>query len=161
MSARLKILENSLIKKEAELNSRFEQYFTDVRSANGQPLNDKRNGQQTLNRWERQSNGIRNIKDGIEKTKSAIESERDKISYTKNCYELMPDYLKKLIDTGVLKQWRKHPRIMFVEGVKIARIYFNEDTKKCTHKYVSSIECKEEYAIFRDVFNEINKIQTV
>ncbi|MGP1594741.1 MAG: hypothetical protein ACTTH8_05805 [Treponema sp.] len=42
---RLEILEKSLTKKEAELARRIEVHYEDVMSANGQPLNDKRNMQ--------------------------------------------------------------------------------------------------------------------
>ena len=55
MSNRLEILKNSLEKKEQQLEKRFDDHFADVKRANGQPLNDKRNGQATMNRWERQN----------------------------------------------------------------------------------------------------------
>ena len=47
---RLEILENSLAKKEAELVQRINTHYDDVMSANGQPLNDKRNGRVTMDR---------------------------------------------------------------------------------------------------------------
>jgi len=76
---KLKILKASLINKEAILDQRFETHFASVAQANGQPLNDKRNGQATLNKWDKQSDAIRNQKESIEKTKRAIEKEEGKI----------------------------------------------------------------------------------
>ena len=87
---KLEILKQSLAKKEQELQRRFDVHFATVKQANGQPLNDKRNGQATLNKWEKQNNAIRNLKDSIEKTKSAI----PKIAKPKFCYFLYPDTLQ-------------------------------------------------------------------
>lgn len=42
--SRLKILKSSLKKKEDKLDKKINEHFGDVASANGQPLNDKRNG---------------------------------------------------------------------------------------------------------------------
>ena len=47
-SKRLEILQNSLQKKEAILEQKFDNHFSDVKSGNGQPMNDKRNGRATL-----------------------------------------------------------------------------------------------------------------
>lgn len=157
--ARLDILKNSLAKKEAILDGKFDEHFSCVKSANGQPLNDKRNGQATMNKWERQNDSIRRHLGEIEKTKAAIEKEQYKISDTEAMYGKMPKVLTDLIDNGTLAQWRKFPHIMFVSGVDKARIVFNEDTGVISHKYVNQIESKEQYAIFRDVFNNINKQQ--
>jgi hypothetical protein len=49
MSNKLEVLKNSLEKKEQQLEKRLDANFADVMSANGQPLNDKRNGSATLN----------------------------------------------------------------------------------------------------------------
>ena len=68
MSKRLEILKQSLVKKEEELQRRFDVHFSTVKQANGQPLNDKRNGQATLNKWERQDGGIRIMRKSIEAT---------------------------------------------------------------------------------------------
>lgn len=78
---RLEILKKSLEKKEQELQRRFDVHFSSVKQANGQPLNDKRNGQATLNKWERQNVSIKNVKDSIQKTKDAIIYEEGKIRY--------------------------------------------------------------------------------
>jgi hypothetical protein len=75
MSKKLEILKQSLAKKEEQLNAKFDTQT--VKQANGQPLNDKRNGQATLNKWERQNEGIRQFKKAL--TKQAIEIEEGKI----------------------------------------------------------------------------------
>ena len=159
MSKRLEILRTSLKKKESELDRRFTNHFDTVKQANGQPLNDKRNGQATLNKWERQNEGIRNQNAEIEKTKAAIEKEESKVSDVAYWHEKMPLVLTKLIDSGVLTQWRKHPRMMFVNGVEKARICFDDKTGVIGHRYISQIPTKEQYAIFRDTYNAINKEQ--
>ena len=126
MATRLEILECSLDKKKKELDRRLDEHFTTVKQANGQPLNDKRNGQATLNKWERQNNGIRTQQAEVEKTKRAIEREQEKIESVEWWYERMPKYLTDLIDSGTVIQWRKHPRMMFVDGVEKARLVFDD-----------------------------------
>jgi hypothetical protein len=152
-SPRLEILKKSLAKKEQKFDDKISAHFADVRSANGQPLNDKRNGYQTMNRWKRQNDSIRSVKEGIEKTKQAIEREEYKIKNVSNWREIFPSPITDLLESGVLTQWRKFPRIMFVAGVKKARITYDPKTGKISHSYVSEINNAEQYAIFRDVFN--------
>ena len=157
--SRLEILKNSLVKKEKKFDGMIQNHFDTVRSANGQPLNDKRNGHATLARWEKQNDAIRRQQEEIEKTKRAIDREEDKVNDTAAAYSKMPDYLKTLIDDGTLNQWRKHPRILFVNGVEKARLYFNEETGLVSHKYVGQIPDNQQYNKFRDVFNALNAIQ--
>jgi len=76
MSKKLEILKQSLAKKEEQLNAKLDTHFATVKQANGQPLNDKRNGQATLNKWERQNEGIRTMQKSIEATKQAIGNRR-------------------------------------------------------------------------------------
>ena len=83
-SRRLEILHQSLAKKQAAFDKRLQNHFDDVLSANGQPLNDKRNGQATLNRWERQNDGLRTADKEIEKTQRAIEREQAAIDRVNN-----------------------------------------------------------------------------
>lgn len=159
MSTRIEVLERSLEKKERELDRRFDEHFASVRQANGQPLNDKRNGQATFDKWERQNNGIRTQKTEIEKTKRAIEREQAKLDSVEWWYEKMPKYLTDLIDSGKVKQWRKHPRMLFVEGVEKARLVFDDSNGLVKHRYAADIPNQDQYAIFRDVFNAINAQQ--
>lgn len=155
-TTRLEILESSLSKKKKELDRKFDDHFSSVKQANGQPLNDKKNGQATIDKWNRQSDGIRRQISEIEKTESAIERETQKINECNFWYGKMPEYIKELIDVGKIKQWRKHPRMMFVVGVENARLVFDDNDGLIRHRYVRNIPSKEQYAIFRDVFNSIN-----
>jgi hypothetical protein len=116
MSKKLEILKQSLAKKEQELQRRFDVHFATVKQANGQPLNDKRNGQATLNKWERQNDAIRTAKESIEKTKRAIEFEEGKIKGVEHVNNFIPKEILELVESGVLVQWRKHPHTFFVAG---------------------------------------------
>ena len=97
MSKRLEILKRSLEKKQAEFDNKLSNHIADVKRANGQPLNDKRNGYVTLNRWERQNDSLRNLQQSIEKTKNAIETEEYKISGVETAKETMPKELLNLV----------------------------------------------------------------
>lgn len=155
MSRRLEILEGSLVKKTVAFDQSIEAHIADVKRANGQPMNDKRNGHVTLNRWEKQSDALRNKQEGIEKTERAIEREKDKISETASALAGMPPPIVGLVGSGTLIQWRKHPNTFFVDGVDKARVQFKGG--KLYHKFTSSITDKEQWAIFRDVVNNLNK----
>lgn len=155
MSKRLKILENSLIKKEQQLNDKFDNHFTTVKQANGQPLNDKRNGQATLNKWERQNEGIRTMQKSIKVTKQAIEIEKGKIIEIEKSKELLPKEILELIEKGEIIQWRKHPNTFFVPEVPIARIVWDKKKKVLGHKYYSSIIDSEQKQKFRFLFNKL------
>lgn len=154
MTKKLEILERSLAKKERAFDCSIEAHFTDVKRANGQPMNDKRNGQVTLNRWEKQSSSLRRKQDGIEKTKRAIEREREKISETATALNEMPFQIVELLDSGVITQWRKHPNTFFVNGVDKARISYKGGV--ISHKYANAITCKSQWALFRDTFNGLS-----
>ena len=118
---RLEILENSLAKKEAELTRRIDVHYDDVMSANGQPLNDKRNGRQTMDRWERQHRAIENQKESIEKTKRAIDKEKTKIIRVEDFD--VPPAIQELLDAGILTQWRRYPNRFFVKGVERVELF--------------------------------------
>ena len=64
--------------------------------------------------------------------------------------------MQQAISDGLITQWRKFPRFFFVNGVKHGRIVLDEKTGLIAHRYLSKVS-KEEYPIFRDVFNELNK----
>lgn len=154
---KLKILKASLIKKEAILNQRFATHFATVKQANGQPLNDKRNGQATLDKWERQNQGIRNQKESIDKTKLAIEKEECKIKGTEILKEVLPKIILEMIESGKLIQWRKHPNTFFVNGVDKARIVWDDKNKTIFTRYRSEITKQEVWKLFASTFNEILK----
>lgn len=154
MSKRLEILKSSLAKKEARFDECLQNHFDTVSQANGQPLNDKRNGRATLNKWDKQSDALRALQDSIQRTKEAIEREESKIALV-SLVEL-PSYLQQAIDDGLITQWRKHPRFFFVVGVNSARIVFDEKTGIIGHRYLSKVS-KDEYPTFRDVYNKLNR----
>ena len=157
---RLKILEDSLIKKEASLNDKFETHFASVKQANGQPLNDKRNGQATLNKWERQNEAIRNQQASIEKTKNAIEKERSKIAGVEHAKETLPTCILEMLESGQLIQWRKHPNTFFVKGVDKARIVWDAKKRIIFTRYKSAITEQDVWKIFATTFNTIlNQLQ--
>lgn len=154
--SRLDILKASLEKKQAKFNEKLNEHFTDVKSTNGQPLNDKRNGAATMNRWNRQNDVLSNIKKEIEKTEHAIEREESKIralEYSKNA---MPIEMQKLIDDGILKQWGKWPHIMFVNGVDKARIIWDDKKKVVMHKFANTLTDKEQRKKFAQVYNSLH-----
>ncbi len=158
---RLETLKNSLEKKEKKLNEKISENFKDVQRANGQPLNDKRNGNSTLKRWEKQEYSIRNLNKEIEITKKAIEVEENKVIGIKKSKEYIPNIIIDLVDRGKLNQWRKHPSTFFVSGVQKARLYWDNETQCIYHKYAQEIEDKEQRLIFSKMFNflanELNK----
>jgi hypothetical protein len=154
MTKRLEILEASLIKKEALFDAKLQNHMDTVRMANGQPLNDKRNGRATLNKWEKQNDALRTLKNSIQKTKDAIDKEKGKIIDVESV--TLPPYIQEAIDAGLITQWRKFPRFFFVVGVEKGRIVLNEQTGVIYHRYLSEVP-REQFNTFRDVFNKLNQ----
>lgn len=153
--SRLDILKSSLKKKEERFNAKLEEHFKDVMQANGQPLNDKRCGQSTICRWNKQNNALNSLQEEIEKTKNAISREEDKIKGVEHTTSLLPVEILSLIEDGTLVQWRKYPHIFFVEGVDKARIIWDFKKKQIAHKFTSSIQDTEQYKEFARVFNSL------
>lgn len=157
--SRLEILKSSLMKKEERFNEKIEEHFNDVKRANGQPLNDKRCGQSTMRRWEKQNSALNNLQKNIEKTKRAVEKEELKIKYIERTTSLLPAEIVSLVEVGTLIQWRKYPHIFFVDGVDKARLIWDLKKKHIAHKFTSSIQDKEQYKKFARVFNSLaNKL---
>lgn len=158
MSRKLEILKASLEKKQAELDRRFVNHFADVKSANGQPLNDKRNGQATLNRWEKQSDAIRKQQAEVEKTKAAIEREEAQIAYLERMREVTPAAILELVEAGTLTIWGKYPNMFFVDGVEKGRIVWEKKRKVVAHRYYHLIPTVEQKNAFAKVYNSLAKI---
>lgn len=158
MSKKLEILKQSLLKKEQELQHRFDVHFATVKQANGQPLNDKKNGQATLNKWERQNDAIRTAIENIEKTKRAIDFEERKIKIVEHANKNIPKEILELVEKGELIQWRKHPHTFFVAGVDKARIVWLEKTKQVAHKFFGKIKEQEQRTRFAKVYNSLNAV---
>ena len=152
----LNILKNSLEKKKKVLDQRFKTHFDDVKSGNGQPMNDKRNGATTLKRWDKQEEAIRNQNKEIEKTKNAIEREESKIKHCEAVNKEIPEPILKLVGSGELAQWRKFPNRFFVTGVKSGRIIWDIKKQKLLCSHIAEIP-DDQYAKFRDIFNNLKK----
>lgn len=156
MSKKLEILSRSLEKKQRELQRLIDAHIQDVRHANGQPLNDKRNGAATMRRWERQDAAITSMMASIERTKAAIAREEGMNRYN----EGLPEVIRELLQTGELKQWRKYPHIFFVAGVEGARIVWDARRRTVNYKYDYKVTDTEQWRrfceVYRMVSNEIN-----
>ena len=150
---RLEILQTSLSKKEKRFEEMLNNHMSTVKSANGQPLNDKRNGQATLRKWEKQEQALQNLKGSIEKTKNAIEIENGKIAGVKHVNNFIPDDILELVECGKLSQWRKHPHIFFIPGVDKARIIWDFKNKRVMYRYAQLLTDREQYEKFAKVFN--------
>jgi len=156
MSKRLDILKASLVKKEEALSAAYDTYFASVKQANGQPLNDKRNGAATLRRWERQQEAIRSVEQGIKKTKDAIEREEGLVASVNYHLAKTPQPIVDLVNAGTLKQWRKHGHTFFVEGVDKARIVWDEKRGVVAHRFTSHIKDKEQWKVFARTYNALS-----
>lgn len=154
---RIEVLRGSLEKKQAKFEAKLQEHFDDVKRANGQPLNDKRNGRATMNRWDKQNESLRNIEAEIQKTKEAIEREEGKARSLQAHKDGMPSEIIELIEAGTLKQWGKYPHILFVEGVDRARIFWDEKKRTISRKFTNQIPNQEQFAKFREVFNALNQ----
>lgn len=152
---RLEILKGSLSNKENQFANKLQVHFDTVKMANGQPLNDKRNGKATLNLWERQNSALKNLDQSIDKTKRAIEIEEGKIIHTEHIKSQLPKEIIELIENNTLTQWRKFPNTFFVNGVEKARIHWDLKTNVLSHKFVKEIKDKEQYSLFAKTFNNL------
>jgi len=163
MATRLEVLKKSLIKKQKILESKIDNHHADAKSANGQPMNDKRNGGVTLKRWQTQQDSIFSQYDDIEITKNAIEKEQQKIDGMNAARSEFPDVILNLLESGEITQWCKYPHIFFVKGVKKARIIFRSETdmyhkRGVYHKYTSQIPTSEQIDSFGKIFNQIAEV---
>lgn len=153
--SRLEILKNSLEKKQSAFDAKLSDHMNDVRGAQGEPMAGHRGGERVLRRWDKQNNSLRSLDAGIEKTKAAIEREEYKIANVAAHNEELPELFLKLVNDGVLNQWRKFPNIFFVEGVDKARIGWNPKTKTPYHKFYREITCNEQKAKFKEVWSTV------
>ena len=161
MSKRLEILKNSLIKKEKQFDDKLQNHMETVKQSNGQPLNDKRNGQSTLNKWDRQNESLLNLQNSIKKTKDAIEREEYKIINIEQVNKIIPVEISELVKKGELIQWKKHPNTFFVTNVKKARIVWDNKRKKVAHRYSKLITEPEQRAKFARLYNKLYAILNV
>lgn len=154
-SPRLRVLKASLAKKQASFAAALGDHFDSVKAANGQPLNDKRNGHKTMAQWERQNNRLRDIESGIKATQAAIEREESALHRVAEIADDLPEAITKRLANGTLTQWRKHPRTFFVVGVDKARIVLLPE-RVVGHRYASQVVDPEQRRLFAQAFNEIS-----
>lgn len=154
-SPRLEVLRRSLARKTEALDAKLSEHFASVKAANGQPLNDKRNGAATLSKWDRQNEAIRRMAEGIEKTKAAIEREESAVRRVADVSGALPAPIRDAVTSGLLQQWRKHPNTFFVSGVEKARIVLLEDGR-LAHRYASSITDADQRRIFAQTYNRLS-----
>jgi len=159
MSKKLEVLKASLQKKQDRLDTLFKVYFDTVKQANGQPLNDKRNGQATLNRWEKQSEAIRNAQADLAKTALAIEREEAKLHRIESAKETLPKPILDALEAGEIVQWAKHPHTFFVLGVDKARIVWMPKKRTVAHKFYTDA-APEQKKRFAEVYNKLFKLLT-
>lgn len=153
-NARLRVLERSLERKTALFDQNLGSHFSAVKAANGQPLNDKKNGASTLSRWEKQDDALRRLAEGIEKTKRAIERETSALERASSV--LLPAAVQSRLAMGLLTQWRRHPTTFFVAGVDKARIVLLPDGT-VGHRYTKTISDPVQWRTFAKVFNELSR----
>lgn len=156
MSKKLERLKASLEKKNQIFDEKLQNHFDAVAQTNGQPLNDKRNGAATINRLERQNDALRNLKESIEKTRNAIEREEDIECGIDYANETIPQEIMRLVESGELIQWRKHPTTFFVSGVDRARIVWDEKRKVVAHRYANELIDSEQRKKFVRIYNALN-----
>lgn len=154
LASRLDVLKASLARKEAKLDERINAHFQDVKAANGQPLNDKREGGKTLSRWDRQNDAIRKLYEGVDLTKRAIEREEAAMKRVAEAADELPPAIRSKLDDGTLIQWRKHPRTFFVAGVDKARMVLLDDGR-LAHRYVREITDAEQRRTFARTYNAL------
>lgn len=152
MTSRLEVLQNSLIKKQEAFDKALQSHMDDVKSGNGQPMNDKRNGRATMSRWDKQNDRLRKLREEIEKTKIAIDNEQFKVNRIATTNDTLPQVLLEKVASGELKQWPKHPSFFFVTGVDKARIQYRDG--KLWASYYKELS-KDDYAVFVTKFKEL------
>ena len=157
MSKKLEKLKTSLEKKEQDFNQKLQNHFDTVAQTNGQPLNDKRNGASTMMRWEKQNDALRRLDESIERTKEAIEREENIERGIDYANETIPQEIMRLVESGELTQWRKHPTTFFVNGCEKARIVWDVKRKVVAHRYADEITDKDQRKKFVRIYNDLNK----
>ena len=164
---RLEILQNSLIKKEAQQDNNFTSLYEHQSMTHGSPVNDKRCGSAWFKAHDRINDTIRNQYESIEKTKQAIEREERRQLRNEDARNMLLEYPKAIIDlveAGTLIQWNKHPSTFFINGLEKIRISYEKKelktkiTETLYHKYgreFASISTKEQIKYFNGLFNEL------
>ena len=66
----------------------------------------------------------------------------------------IPEFLKPMIESGEITQWREFPNRVFVNGVDKARIIWHTDEQEFGYAYLNELP-REQFEKFRDTYNHI------
>ncbi|OFL95286.1 hypothetical protein [Neisseria sp. HMSC074B07] len=69
----------------------------------------------------------------------------------------IPEFLKLMIESGEITQWREFPNRFFVNGVDKARIIWHTDEQEFGYAYLNELP-KEQFEKFRDTYNHIRTL---
>lgn len=195
-SYKTKQAKQKLARLEKELNEQHSKIKTHWQKTNGQPMNDKRNGQRFFDRAEELENKAvvlskeyakqaELVADLVERDKLAADgfdtrtgglfmtveniprieeeiakSERGKSMFTRATIrrykkklvklkqqakeaESMPERAKELVEAGKLNQWKKHPTIFFIKGLRKVALEFKSGSFEVSSRYAPKDESEE------------------
>lgn len=128
-NSRLGQARRKLLRLRNEYNEKFDQLFAHQELTNGQPMNDKRNGQSWFNRRDQIENSIRNLSD-------QIKQQEDRVAKLEEQKENKEMGLNK--QGGLIMSVENIPRIQEeIEKSKIGESRFSKDTIR---KYTKQLE---------------------
>lgn len=206
-SYKTKQAKQKLARLEKELNEQHSKIKAHWQQTNGQPMNDKRNGQRFFDRAEELENkavvlfkeyekqaervaelvergklaadgfdtrtgglfmtieNIPRIEEEIAKsergesmfTRATIRRYKKKLAELKEQakqVESMPENAKKLVDAGKLNQWKKHPTIYFIKGLRKVALEFKAGSFEVSSKYAPKDD--DERQVVSDLLKEVN-----
>lgn len=196
-SYKTKQAKQKLARLEKELNEQHSKIKAHWQQTNGQPMNDKRNGQRFFDRAEELENKAVVLFKEYEKQAERVAElvERDKLAadgydtrtgglfmtieniprieeeisksergesmftratirrYKKKLAELkeqakqvesMPENAKKLVDAGKLNQWKKHPTIYFIKGLRKVALELKAGSFEVSSRYAPKDESEQQ-----------------
>lgn len=206
-SYKTKQAKQKLARLEKELNEQHAKIKAHWQQTNGQPMNDKRNGQRFFDRAEELENKAVVLFKEYEKQAERVAEliERDKLAadgfntrtgglfmtiesipkieeeitksergesmftratirrYKKKLVELkqqaketenIPEGAKKMIEAGKLNQWKKHPTIYFIKGLRKVALELKSGSFKVSAKYVPKDESEQQ--VVNELLKEVN-----
>lgn len=206
-SYKTKQAKQKLARLENELNAQHSKIKAHWQQTNGQPMNDKRNGQRFFDRAEELENKAAALYREYEKQAERVAElvERDKLAadgydtrtgglfmtveniprieeeiaksergesmftratirrYKKKLVKLkeqaketesMPESAKKLVEAGKLNQWKKHPTIYFIKGLRKVALELKAGSFEVSPRYAPKND--DERQVASDLLKETN-----
>ena len=144
-----------MAKKETAFEGKLDKHFSDVKSANGQPLNDKRNGASTTQRWDKQSSALRTAEKSIKVSQKAILDLEGTQVYLEKMAGAYPPAIIALVKSGKIKPWTKHANTFFVDGVEKGRIFYEPKKHILGNKFANEIPNQAQRTIFVGIYNKL------